>query len=604
MDTKAKEIIHLQKILSHKILKGFIINNLRESLSSIGFSKDFVRDLLKMLDNLKKYPELQNKHTYELDTVYLDGFFKKIVPGYFKAHIVPEIPASKKVLDLGCGTGILAERLSREERFSKIIGIDLRSYPEWETFVNEKIFFTVANKDGSFKLIKEEKPNSIILTWTLHHMPYIEQKEYVRNLYSFMPYESKMIILEDSYSENLAPIYGMDRYTGFMHLSKKERKQAMSFYDWIANRVLAKRARVPITFSYRTLEEWESFFKEIGFSVIHKKFIGFPNKRDINTPQSLIVVEKKLKNEKTHMPKLAILQRKSGAEFNHIIAFKKVLSDKKIAAYIKRNFSQSLPTIGFSKSFVRDFIDLLDSIEDYKSFREKHGEEIHYVHSVIFFQHIVPDLFEKYVIPEIPKANLIMDIGCGTGFLADRLSRYSRFKEIIGIDVVTYPEWTQFISKKVRFVLITPDGFPDYIKTRRPDAIVITWTLQHLTLKQQENYIKKLHSVLKKGSRIVVMDDCYSESLKPRNGIRIYGEFGRLNRKDRDNVMYIYDWVANKILAQRDHATVQGSPYTTLEEREKFFDKLGFSTVKKVFIGFTKKRDTNTPLSLIVVEKR
>jgi len=100
------------------------------------------------------------------------------------------------------------------------------------------------------------------------------------------------------------------------------------------------------------------------------------------------------------------------------------------------------------------------------------------------------------------------------------------------------------------------------------------------------------------------MDDCYSESLKPKNGPKIYSEFKKLKRVDRDSVMYIYDWVANKILAQRDHATVQGSPYTTLEERERFFDKLGFSTVKKVFIGFTKKRDTNQPLSLIVVEKR
>lgn len=604
MDTETKEIICLQKILSHKILKSFIINNLRKSLFSIGFSKNFIRDLLKTLNNLKKYPELQSKYAHELDIVYLDGFFKKIVPAYFKTHIVPEIPASKKVLDLGCGTGILAERLSREERFSKIIGIDLHSYPEWETFVNEKIFFTVANKDGSFKLIEAEKPNSIILTWTLHHMSYADQKEYIRNFYLFMPYGSKMIILEDSYSENLSPIYGTNRYAEFMRLDKKERKQVMSFYDWIANRILAKRARVPVTFSYRTLEEWESLFKKTGFAVIHKKFIGFPNKRDINTPQSLIVVEKRLKNEPSYAPRLADLQKKSDAEFNHIVAFKKVLSDNKIAAYIKRNFSQSLPTIGFSNSFVRDFISLLDSIEDYKSFREKYNEEIHSVHSVIFFQHVVPDLFEKYVIPEIPKANLIIDIGCGTGFLANRLSHYNRFKEIIGIDVVTYPEWTQFLSKKVRFVLITPDGFSDYIKTRRPDAVVITWTLQHLTFKQQENYIKKLHSVLKNGSRIIVMDDCYSESLKPKNGMKIYKEFSHFNRKDRDNIMYIYDWVANKILAQRDHATVQGSPYTTLEERERFFDKLGFSTVKKVFIGFTKKRDTNTPLSLIVVKKR
>lgn len=601
---RTNETKRLQYYLTDPALRMFVGQNMQQSLASVGFSKKFTSALVGMLSSIKRYSQLQEHYGHEIDTVYLDGFFQHIVPEYFTTHVIPEIPASKKVLDLGCGTGILAERLSRQERFGSIIGLELRSYPEWETFVNSKIMFTVADKDGALKLIEEERPDAILITWTLHHMPFSQQEEYLKKLYSSVAYGTRIIILEDTYAETLPPEHGALRQKQFMQLGKADRKRVMSVYDWIANRVLAKRARVPITFTYRTMEEWKAFLEDIGFTVIHQKFIGFPSQRDINTPQGLLVVEKSAHVGKVPLPKLITLQQKTGSEFHHVAAFSTVLSDPHVAHYIQRNFGQSLPTIGFSQSFVRDFLRLLKHIENYKSFREKHREEIHYVHSVVFFQHIVPDLFEKYVVPEIPKAKVVVDIGCGTGFLANSLAKFDRFQEIIGIDIITYPEWTTYLSKKVRFMLLDPDGFQEYIHTHRPDAVTITWTLQHLLPEQQRAYIQQLHAVLKKGAKLIILDDCYSETLRPKSGLKIYNEFRKFSRKDRDNIMYIYDWVANKILAQRDHATVQGSPYTTLEERERSFAALGFPTVKKVFIGFTKKRDTNTPLSMLVVKKK
>ena len=66
----------------------------------------------------------------------------------------------------------------------------------------------------------------------------------------------------------------------------------MGIYDWVANNVLEQRDWVDIPLSYRTLEEWEKLFMASGFKIIKKKYIGFPAKRDINTPQSLIVLMK------------------------------------------------------------------------------------------------------------------------------------------------------------------------------------------------------------------------------------------------------------------------------------------------------------------------
>lgn len=66
----------------------------------------------------------------------------------------------------------------------------------------------------------------------------------------------------------------------------------MAIYDWVANRILAKREKVPMPFSYRDLEMWVSLTEKIGFTTITKRFIGFPDNRDINTPQSLLIIEK------------------------------------------------------------------------------------------------------------------------------------------------------------------------------------------------------------------------------------------------------------------------------------------------------------------------
>ena len=123
-------------------------------------------------------------------------------------------------------------------------------------------------------------------------MRYDEQERYLKTIFGIMKPGSKIIILEDSYSEELPPENGEDRWRAFMKWPQDDRRKIMSVYDWVANRVLAKREHVPIPFGYRTMEEWIRLCEEVGFKLNSKKFIGFPSQRDINTPQSLIIFEK------------------------------------------------------------------------------------------------------------------------------------------------------------------------------------------------------------------------------------------------------------------------------------------------------------------------
>ncbi len=281
----------ISDLLTDINLHTYVVKNLRISLSSIGFSENLINDLTINLKNLD-VRAFGERHSHELNDVYSLGFFQKLVPEYFSRNVVPEIPAADKILDLGCGTGILAKILAEENKFQHITGIDLHPYPEWELFKNPKITFNVVLEKDFLDFLLKERPDTVVLTWVLHHMKHDEQDQYITYLHKTLLPGAHLVILEDSYSTNLSPENDTNVYHTFMKFGEDDRRKIMGIYDWIANKVLAQRDRVETPFTYRSLEEWEKLFAESGFSVVKKKFIGFPDKRDINTPQSLLILKK------------------------------------------------------------------------------------------------------------------------------------------------------------------------------------------------------------------------------------------------------------------------------------------------------------------------
>ncbi len=279
----------INDFLDDSNLRNFIIVNLKESLTSIGFSKNLIDALTGGLSDLD-VSKFQNDFSGELENVYRIGFFQKIVPAYFEQFIIPEI-SKGKILDVGCGTGILVKKLS-EAGFRYLAGIDINEYPEWESFGAPNVRFEVVSESQFPKFLTEYQPDSVTLTWALHHMEYDEQERYLKMIFEKMKEESRIVILEDSYSEELRPENGEKIWRAFMKWPEGDRKKIMSVYDWVANRVLARREHVPIPFGYRTMEEWTKFFAKIGYRLTSKKFIGFPDQRDINQPQSLLIFQK------------------------------------------------------------------------------------------------------------------------------------------------------------------------------------------------------------------------------------------------------------------------------------------------------------------------
>lgn len=270
-------------------LKAFLENSLQTSLHSIGFDKSLIRNLLQNLDSFN-FESFKAEFFEQLDNVHEIGFYQKIVPNFYKQYVIPHIPSCNIVLDIGCGTGILAKKLSESNKFEKIVGIDLVTYPEWNIFKNEKVEYLTVSDISFTGFINNLKPDTAILTWTLHHMPYTDQQVYLSNIKKNLKKGSIVVILEDSYSENLPPKTGIDLHKQFMALSEKDRHTVMSVLDWISNRVLSRNRLCPVTFTYRTLEAWSILFEETGFEILNTEYIGFPLPKNINEPQSLFVL--------------------------------------------------------------------------------------------------------------------------------------------------------------------------------------------------------------------------------------------------------------------------------------------------------------------------
>ena len=271
--------------------KAFIVKNLNVSMLNLGFSEHLIEDFLSNIATLDVEVFI-DKYKDELARVQLGHFFDELVPKYFESYIIPEVPTGGKVLDVGCGRGTLVACLTETGRFQEIVGLDIIATPEWQGLSDDVTRFAVVKESDFFDFVQTEKPNHVTMTWVLHHMEYDQQKRYLRALYEVLDEDSTMVILEDAYSEVILPESGFESWEEFKKWNLEDRQKIMGAYDWIANRIFSMRSSMPVPFAYRSVEDWVSLLEDVGFTVIKSRFLGFPENRDVNTVQSVMVVKK------------------------------------------------------------------------------------------------------------------------------------------------------------------------------------------------------------------------------------------------------------------------------------------------------------------------
>lgn len=166
-------------------------------------------------------------------------------------EFVKNIPQKGRVLDLGCGDGLLVNFLAIKNSKVQFKGVEInkkRIAIADKGLVNTKFAY------GDILKIKIDSPDAIILFHVLHHLPSLkDQERLLRKAYKKLAKNGKLLIVEIGER----PIH----------------KYLLTwFVDFVIVPILFEGKLTNKNFFYRKRVEWENLLKKIGFKVRSRWF--------------------------------------------------------------------------------------------------------------------------------------------------------------------------------------------------------------------------------------------------------------------------------------------------------------------------------------------
>ncbi len=148
-------------------------------------------------------------------------------------HFAALIPRGARVLDVGCGDGLLARRITQERPDLNIVGIDV--LPRSETYIEVALF------DGKVIPFETDSFDVVMLVDVLHHTddPMILLREAVR-------VARRTLVVKDHTREGLLA------------------EQTLRFMDWVGN----AHDGVALPYNYWTSAQWHEAFGALGLDVV------------------------------------------------------------------------------------------------------------------------------------------------------------------------------------------------------------------------------------------------------------------------------------------------------------------------------------------------
>jgi len=126
------------------------------------------------------------------------------------------------------------------------------------------------------------------------------------------------------------------------------------------------------------------------------------------------------------------------------------------------------------------------------------------------------DLLRAWILPIaqidccLPKEGTIIDLGCGQGIITSYIAR-NKSRRVIGVDLDT-SRLRQSNSKNLKFVNANIVTY----NLKRPNGIVISDVMHHLSYEDQDKLLSRISKSLKKGGVFVVKEIDTHEFVRSR----------------------------------------------------------------------------------------
>lgn len=152
------------------------------------------------------------------------------------------VPQTGKVLDVGCGYGFLANYLSLESPGRQVVGHDIAAdriaVAQGTVGSRTNIQFVLADA----RALPERSFDAIVMTDTLHHVPYAEQEAILRDLY-----------------QKLKP-------GGVLVMRETDKKPALRYYLFhVVLEILLYIGQEKMRF--RSKDEWARMLESVGYQI-------------------------------------------------------------------------------------------------------------------------------------------------------------------------------------------------------------------------------------------------------------------------------------------------------------------------------------------------
>jgi SAM-dependent methyltransferase len=147
-------------------------------------------------------------------------------------HLAPLIPPNSRVLDVGCGNGLIASNLKQRRPDLEVQGIDV--------LIQEQSFIPVERFDGQTIPYPDDTFDVVMFIDVLHHCN--NQMDLLREA---VRVARKAVLIKD---------HPKDGWLAGPNLR---------FMDWVANR----RHGIALPYNYWPKQRWDEAFKDLGVTV-------------------------------------------------------------------------------------------------------------------------------------------------------------------------------------------------------------------------------------------------------------------------------------------------------------------------------------------------